>query len=441
MNIKILPLTLILTLSSLMAEEADKNNILDIEKSGNWMFVPYVFSTDSTGFAGGVAGIATGVLQPQTTLVASLFYGAEQDIITNGVPDTSNFSGGMISYTDIKVPYTNRLYLSLFGMMAHYPQDILYIDGSNDSDQDDGLVTAGDSDYFTLSLKYVLPIGEGAYNPDGIYKLKDGFAMGREDYGNGVRFETGRTSLSLIWFSQYQTIENWKESEPWSFAKEMPEWNDSGFRFALEHDNTDFDLNPSRGYNFKIQYSTDGGSGDNLQEWDNIEFRYSYYVDLENLSFTKQDVLAMSFWTAYSPSWDTNNELMPGIDLNRPPLWEGPRLGGYNRMRGYDLNRFSGKAAIYGTAEYRAMLKWNPFNKSTLLGQWMPAKVDWLQVVGFVEAGRVDDEYCFDLLTDMKYDVGMSLRAMIAELPMRFDVAYGEEGATMWVMYRQPFDF
>ncbi len=441
MNIKTLSLTLILTLSSAIADEVNKDNMPNFEEKGNWIFVPFAFSSDTTGLAGGVAGIATGVFQPQTTLVTALFYGAEQDIITNGLADTSNFSGGLISYTDVKVPYTHRFYSSFFGLMSHYPQDVLYLDGSNDSDQDDGLVTSDDSDYVTIALKYVLPIGEGEYNPDGLYKMKDGFAMGREDYGNGVPFETGRTSLDLIWFSQHQTIENWKETLPWSMSHSMPDWDDSGFRIALEHDNTDYDLNPSRGYNFKIQYSSDSGSKDNLQDWNNIEFRYSYYVDLENLSFTKQDVLAMNFWTAYSPSWDTNEDILPGIARNRPPMWEGPRLGGYNRLRGYDLNRFSGKAAIYATAEYRAMLKWNPFKKTTMLGKWMPAKVDWLQAVGFVEAGRVANEYGFDMLTDMKYDVGLSLRAMVAELPVRFDVAYGEEGVNMWVMYKQPFDF
>ena len=34
----------------------------------------------------------------------------------------------------------------------------------------------------------------------------------------------------------------------------------------------------------------------------------------------------------------------------------------------------------------------------------------------------------------MKYDVGISLRAMVSELPVRFDVAYGEEGTNMWLM-------
>jgi outer membrane translocation and assembly module TamA len=71
----------------------------------------------------------------------------------------------------------------------------------------------------------------------------------------------------------------------------------------------------------------------------------------------------------------------------------------------------------------------------------MPAKVDWFQVVAFAEAGRVHDQYNIDLLSDMKYDVGLSLRALVSELPLRLDVAYGEEGANLWLMVRHPFDF
>jgi outer membrane protein assembly factor BamA len=106
-------------------------------------------------------------------------------------------------------------------------------------------------------------------------------------------------------------------------------------------------------------------------------------------------------------------------------------------MRGYDNNRFSDKAAFYATAEYRAVLDWNPLKKN----DYIPVAVDWFQVVGFVEVGRVHDQYDFDLLSDMKYDVGISLRAMVAQLPVRLDVAYSDEGTNMWVMVQQPFDF
>ncbi len=446
MKLKTLSLTLFLACSSLMAEHNntvynDADNMPDFEQTGNWSLVPYLFSTEATGFSGGAAAIAQGLLQPQTTFVASFTYGVEQDIVTNGNPETTNFSAALISYSNIKVPYTTQFFLSFWGYVSHWPKEKIYLDGSNDSDQDDALTTSSDSDYYTMTLSYVFPIGEGIDNPDNIYKMRNGFAMDREAYGNGTPFVTGRTVLDLKAFYQYQTVENWEESEPWSLAKSMPEWNDSGLRLALLHDNTDYDLNPSRGYSFQVQYSNDFGWSDSLQSWDSLDLKYSKYINLSTLSFTQQNVLALNFWTAFSPSWDTNEEILPGIDAHRPPMWEGARLGGFNRMRGYENNRFSGKAAIYATAEYRAILDWNPFKTEELLQKYTPIAIDWFQVVPFVEVGRVNDEYNFDLLTDLKYDVGISLRAMVAELPLRLDVAASDEGVNMWVMIRQPFDF
>ncbi len=441
MKLKILPLIVALTSGAVAADLNTSDNIPDFKQTGTWIAIPYAFSSDATGLSGGIGTIAQGILQPQTTFVGTLFYGVEQDIVTNGYPETANFSGGMISYSNFKVPYTRRFFLSGWGYVSHFPKDTLYIDGSNDSDKDDVLTTADDSDYYSITLDYVLPIGEGIDNPDGIYKMRDGFAMDRDGYGNKTPFVTGRTTLSLKAFYQYPTIENWKESEPWKDRESKPKWNDSGLRFALLHDNTDYDLNPSRGYSFLLQYSNDFGWSDDLQSWNNIEFKFSKYFNLETFSFTRQNVLALNFWTAYSPSWDTSHEILPGIDAHRTPLWEGPRLGGYFRMRGYDSNRFSDKAAIYATAEYRAMLDWNPFKTTKFLKKHSPVAIDWFQIVPFVEMGRVNDQYNFDLLKDLKYDAGISIRAMAAELPVRFDVAVSDEGLNMWVMIRHPFDF
>ena len=435
--------TLIFSITSYVgaAESIASDHIPDLNKTGSWIAFPYIFSSDSTGLSGGVGAIAQGVLQPQTTFIASLFFGAEQDIVTNGRPGTSSFSGGLLAYSNFRVPFTTQLFLSAWGYASHIPKDKLYVDGSNSSNEDDALVTASDSDYYTITLDYVLPIGEGIDNPGGVYTLRDGFAMNREGYGNQTPFVTGRTTLSLKAFYQHQTIENWKESETWKDNVTMPDWDDSGLRFSLLHDNTDYDLNPSRGYSFFLQYSSDFGWGDDLQSWDTIEFKFSKYFNLDTFSFTQQNVLALNFWTAYSPSWDTGREVLPGIDAHRSPIWEGPRLGGFIRMRGYDSNRFSGKAAIYATAEYRAILDWNPFKTTKFLKKHSPIAIDWFQIVPFVEMGRVNDEYGFDLLKDLKYDAGISIRAMAAELPVRFDVAVGEEGLNMWVMIRQPFDF
>ncbi len=441
MKLKTLSLTFVLACSLLNAEYNNTDNLPSLDETGDWAIIPFAFTTDATGWAGGAATIAQGLLQPQTTFVAAFSYGVSQDIITNGNPETTNFYGALLSYSNIKVPYTTQFFLSAWGYASFYPRDTIYLDGSNDSDKDDALITAGESDFFTVTLDYVLPIGEGIDNPGNVYKMRDGFAMDREGYGNGTPFTTGRTTLGLKYFYQYQTIENWEESEPWSLAKSMPTWNDSGLRFFLLHDNTDYDLNPSRGYSFQIQYSNDFGWGDNLQSWDNLDLKYSKYLNLDTFSFTQQNVLALNFWTAYSPSWDINHEMYPGIDAHRPPSWEGPRLGGFVRMRGYDNNRFSGKAAIYAAAEYRAILDWNPFKTEKILIDYVPFTVDWFQIVPFVEAGRVNDEYSLDLIKDLKYDAGISVRAMVEELPLRLDLAASNEGFNMWVMIKQPFAF
>ncbi|HID93682.1 MAG TPA: hypothetical protein EYP60_06260 [bacterium (Candidatus Stahlbacteria)] len=432
---KYLLLSLLAT-STLLTASNDAN----ITTSKDMVIVPFAFSSESTGFAGGFALIKQGLLQPQTTLVASLFYGASQDISINGRPEQANFSGAFIAFSDYKLPYTNRLFFSLMGLKSYFPKSKYYMDGSNDSNQDDAFTTSGNSNFFYTTFEYILPIGEGLDNPEGLYTLQNGFAMSREGYGGGTPFVTGRTSIGLKTFFQSDdsdNSDNFEDPNWWKNGTDAPTWDTNGLRFFLTHDNTDFDLNPSRGYHFQAQYSKDYGKGDSLQSWDFLEFKYNQYFNLDTFSVTQQNVLALSVWTGYSFSWDNDREIAPGIDAHRPPMWEGSRLGGFNRMRGYNNNRFQDKAVFYATAEYRAVLDWNPLKKN----DYIPVAVDWFQVVGFVEAGRVHDQYNFDLLSDMKYDVGISLRAMVAQLPVRLDVAYGDEGVNMWVMIQQPFDF
>ena len=423
-------------LSSLLYASEDTN----LTKSKEWMVLPYAFSSDSTGFAGGISVIKEGLFQPQTAFVATVFTGLPQDITINEESSERRFSGGFISFSDFKLPYTNRLFFSFMGLKSYYPTHNYYIDGSNSSHKDDVFVTSGDSNFFTTTFRYTLPIGEGIDNPEGLYRLKGGFCVGRDGCGNGTPFVTGKTSIGIKTFYQSNNsdeTERWQDSIWWSDDTSVPTWDTNGLRFFLTHDNTDFELNPSRGYHFQVQYSKDFGWGDSLQSWDFLEFKYNHYFDLPTFSFTQQNVLAISLWTGYSFSWDNHNEIAPGFNAHRPPMWEGAHLGGMNRMRGYNQDRFSDKAAFYATAEYRAILNYNPLKNSSLI----PVDVDWFQVVPFIEIGRVHDQYNLDLLSDMKYDVGISLRAMVEELPIRLDVAYGEEGTNLWVMVQHPFDF
>jgi len=431
--------SLLLSQPLLADTDAADSNITADQKavSKDIVYIPYVFSTDSTGFSGGVGVIKQGFLQPQTTAIATLFYGAEQDIITNNQSDTANFSGGFAAIFDYLIPGTDRLLFSALGMKAYFPKARYYIyDHSNDSNEESYTESSGDADFMYATLRYVLPMGDGLDNPEGHYILKNGFAVNREGYGGGKPFVTGRTGVGISAFYEHNTFDNWLPDSPRSTGG-IKDWNTNGLRFFVDHDNTDYDLNPSRGYQFKLQYSKDFGWGDSEQTWDFLEFKYNHYIDMPTFSFTQQNVLAMSFWTGNSFSWEKENEYLPGIASHRPPPWDGGRLGGMFRMRGYNTDRFSDKAVIYGTAEYRAILDWNPFRKN----EYIPVAVDWLQVVGFIEAGRVNDTYNFDLLSDMKFDAGISLRAMAAQVPVRVDLAYGDEGANFWVMVFQPFDF
>ena len=428
-------ITTILLSTHLNAEE-DSN----VTKSEEWLFLPFVFSSDSTGFAAGVSAMKDGLFQPQTSFIATVFTGLPKDVIINGENDEATFSGGFIALTDYRLPYTDRLFFSFTGLKSYFPETHYYVDGSHTSNKNDAYITSGDSDYFTTTFRYTLPLGDGIDNPSGLFKMQNGFCVGREGCGNGIPFITGRTSIGIKTFYQTDNTDNteiWEDTIWWQNGTDLPTWNSNGLRFFLTHDNTDFHINPSRGYNFQLQYSKDFGKGDSLQSWDFLEFQYNHYIDLDTFSFTQQNVLALSMWTGYSFSWDTKKDITPGFAAHRPPMWEGARLGGFDRMRGYDMNRFSDKAVFYAAAEYRAIIDYNPLKNNT----FMPVNMEWFQIVPFAELGRVNDRYDLDLLDDMKYDVGISLRTMISKSILRFDVAYGEEGTYIWLMESHPFDF
>ncbi|GAL26108.1 hypothetical protein JCM19239_4963 [Vibrio variabilis] len=66
--------------------------------------------------------------------------------------------------------------------------------------------------------------------------------------------------------------------------------------------------------------------------------------------------------------------------------------------------------------------------------------MDWIQLVGFVEVGRVGSSYTAnELLTDLKYDAGGSVRALMAGLVVRADLAKSPESTNFWIMVDHPF--
>jgi len=410
-------------------------------KKSTWIALPYVFSSDSMGLTGGVVGIFNGFFQPQMSMVFTAFVGEElaiENINASGTDEsqTARSEGFLFAISGYKPSFSKRTFITAIGSYAYYPNQKLYLNGRHDSIKSVDnrqsvapLSTQGYNNWLSLDFRYVLPIGEAKDDITPLIKLNRGIAVNRDNVGNGVPFISGQTSFGTEFFYNIWTADKFTHD---------PSLSTNGVRFYLEHDNTDYPDNPSRGYNMLFRTSLDFGLGSSTQSWSCVEAEYSHYLELKNFSWSRQNVIALNAWSAYSPSWNQSQNIDDGeyINSHQPPMWEGAKLGGFKRLRAYDMNRFSDKAALYFGAEYRVIPTLNPMQGQ----KWNPIPIDWFQVVLFAEAGRVASDYDLMVLTDdMKYDAGFSIRALAAKLPVRFEMAFGDEGSNMWVMLKQPF--
>ncbi len=438
MRILLLSFLLVLSVSGSEFIIKDRN---DTKKSSTWIVLPYVFSTDTTGLTGGVVGIFNGFFQPQLSMAVTVYGGEKIPVKEYTLQKTSVIAakeartkGVLFAFEGLRLPFSKRMFAGMLASYGYYPNQRLYLDGSNDSKKElsggvlelSPVQTHGHNNWMQVDFRYVLPWGESKSEPLPIIRLNGGIATNREGYGGGIPFVTGQSIVGVELFYEHMSIDK---------IDEKPSISTNGFRLYLQHDNTDYPDNPLVGYSFECKFSADFGLGNSTQSWNTIETSYAHYFPLRNWSWSRFDVLALNLWSAYSPSWQRDDNKETIYDKHRPPMWEGARLGGWNRLRAYDSNRFSDKAALYGALEYRVIPRYNPMRNQ----RWNPFPIDWFELVFFAETGRVHKRYDFTLLHDMHYDVGFSLRALAAKVPFRFEMAYGEEGSAMWVMLKQPF--
>ena len=435
----------LLILSTALLLQANQFIVQDVNKTkkqSSWIALPYVFSSEAMGPTLGVVGIFSGFFQPQLTIVATAYRGSDQDVkkysqVQENVQDEiANASGFVLGVNGYRPWFSERLFVSFLGSYAYYPNKKLYLNGSNESQkvvdsqnpiEITPLQTQGYNNFAKLSFDYVLPVGDSKKTVLPIIEMKRGLVTNRDSKGGGTPFLTGQTLIKTELFYTKWTVDK---------LTPEPSYNSNGIRISLEHDNTDYSGNPSRGYSFNTTFSVDFGIGNSTQSWNSLEADYSHYIELGDFKYLRHHVIALNTWSAYSPSWDKSEQIGLGvIDSHQTPMWEGARLGGFDRMRAYDSNRFNDKAALYFGAEYRIIPDFNPMRDQ----KWSPIPIDWFQAVIFAEAGRVAPKYNATLLKDMKYDVGFSLRALAAKVPVRFEMAFGKEGSTMWVMIKQPF--
>ncbi len=397
--------------------------------SKNALLLPYIFSTDSMGLTGGIGGGTRG-------------YG--QDQLLAGGTVLGSVDGAAIAVLgvwDYKMPWVNRLFVSALGSVGYYPNQRAYTfpvyapgsirPGTNDSDKDQYTETPGDDNWFDFKLEYVLPLGSGKSSPMMDYRLRGGMLQSEPTGGSTWNpLESGITILLLKQYNRYQSY------EPEGLGE--VDRTIHPFQFGLYYDNTDFPVNPSYGSSQYIAYTQDFAWLESDDTWSFIEFEASKYFSLGTSDWARQRVIALNFWTGDSPSWKEHLNDDGVIEISdRPPFYDGATLGGFYRMRGYENHRFSDKSVIYTTAEYRYTPHWNPIGEISWL-RWL--HMDFWQFVGFVEGGRVADEYDFsELFSDWKSDIGIGLRAMMAGGIIRLDIATSDEGTAAWVMFGQPF--
>ena len=418
--------TLLISPADAQVVALDKSETLDDRRDG-WL--PYIFSTDSLGTAIGVGGGISGKIQPQSSVFGTGFVTSNDSALAAG------------SINNIRLGQS-RFFMDGFLVLDHFTDQRFYADldndqseakaGSNDSNEDDFISGVSDEITFNLTLRYPLPIGNNADDPITVYTLDEGLTMPGAPVGGKVwnPMTSGRTTAASRFFYTYRDLSDYDVDSEQLVAET------NGLEFWLEYDNTDFPRNPSFGSRQQIKISRDFGWLDSANAWTNIEFDASKYYDMGKNDWFKQQALAFNFWTSNTPTWETNPNNSQEV-TNRPPPNYGSELGGYDRMRGYPSGRFRDKSAVYYAAEWRLTPQFQKMRDWPVIRYF---KVDWFQVVPFVEAGRVSESYDLDLFTkDLKYDAGIGLRVMAFRTVFRLDFAVSDEGTSVNAMISQPF--
>ncbi len=394
----------------------------------DWTVIPFGFFSESFGLGLGVGAGYAGAIQEQASLLGT---------VTVGTRGSYTVAGGLL---DLQAPGVDRLFIDTMFCVGHYVNDRVYVDGNpaypevragaNESDPNDFLEETQWDNWAELPLRYVLPLGHGRDTIVSRYQLDHGLllrgASGGEVWNPLV---SGRSYVELT--------PRWREMTLDYGGPEDLEFSTFNLRAAVEYDNRDYPSNPGRGSFQRIAYTRDGKRLDAAHAWDVLEGEWSCAYSLPPAGWMRQQVLALGVWTAESLSWDTEQQDGAEVITGQPPFFEGATLGGFYHMRGYEASRFHDKAAICYSLEYRVIPAWHPIGELERLRIF---EIDWWQWVLFAEAGRVAPEWKASTLhEDMKYDAGISIRAMIAKAIARVDFAVSEEGMRVTAMYGHPF--
>ena len=374
---------------------------------------PYGFASESMGIVVGAAGGISGLPQEQNSLFATAL------LSDKGAEAIYAY------FSNYQFASSPQMFLDASIGLGNFPQQRAYLDvtstgnaipaGSNDSSADDFFDAKGFSNWVELDFKYVLNIGGAKYNPVNIYTLSNGLLVGGASGGEIFNpFKSGRSYIQTTLFHHNRDYEVDTNSL----------LSTTGIGFSFKYDNTDFPINPSTGSIINLGIKHDFGLSDK-DSWTVAELEFSKFFDLPTGKYSDQQVIALNAWTAHTFS-DTP-----------APHYYGVTLGGLYRLRGYPIERYHDKSAIYYSAEYRVIPKSDLLRRITFLDF---ANLQWWEIAIFFEFGRVAPEWNFkELHESMKHDVGLSLRVMANNDIGRLDIVWSEEDTVAWLMYGHPF--
>ena len=407
---------------------------------GRPLLVPYAFSTEALSTGVGLAYVRPGHSQPQQTSFLTAYY-------------TANSSAAVFAGLKDRQLFADRLFFSpIFGLTWNRDQRFygelferqgLGGSGSNESSPEDFISGEGTDSYINLPFRYLLPIGAGSGDPIHTYDTTQGILTNGATNGRHWNpLAGGRTFLELMPFYQLRSIdatdENINQFPPNISVGDSPDTATNGIVLMLEYDNRDFPVNPVRGSHTKLKFTRDFGWFDSETSWSALEANFAKYLGFGSSRFFEQQVLALNAWTAYVPTWEVRPIGNGIFEIeHRPPSNLGATLGGATRLRAFPRGRYNDKAAVYYSAEFRVIPRWNPLAKWPVIRKW-PWR--WWQWVAFGELGRVAPDWNFSTLhEDMRWDFGVGARAMIGGGVMRIDYAVSEETNQAVVYIGQTF--
>lgn len=389
--------------------------------------LPYAFYNDSFGLAAGYVHAVNGFPQPQSALMGTVIAGTEGSAM-----------GFLMGY-NLRPFRVERLFFDPILSVGYFGDTDVYADGnqnfpderagSNESDRRDFITGSGWDNFFRLRFRYLLPLGDGRNQVLPRYRFSDGLLADGASGGHAFNpWRSGRTFVEMRPFYRSQSINNDDID-----AKN----NTNGIDFSVFWDNRDYPSDPSRGQSLILKYTRDWGLANSSGSWASVGAEYDQYASLGETKYWRRRVLAFDVATVYSPTWEVESD---GSISHRPPPFAGATLGGLWRMRGYPSQRYNDKASIYYSGELRLTSRWNPFDAWPALQERVG--IDWIQIVPFGEIGRVAPHWNVTALhRDMRWDVGVGLRAWAKGLVVRADFAVSEESYYVQMMIGQPFQF